>query len=171
MTTSTNGGSSTEASPRLALSPVVQKLAQAVNLESVRLMKADAEILGISAGETLSEIKLEVFAGGERSPDSRQALRIFAGARLDFLPSSESTKVLVRLSCHFALDYKVAEEALFASLGESDITAFATTNGIYNAWPYVREYSQSTLARMQLSGVLLPSFNVGRMLALQAQKK
>ena len=166
---SENEGSKAGA-PRPVLPPIVQRLAQVVNLESVRLMKTDAEILGIAAGETLAEIKLEVLAGGERSPDSHQTLRIFAGAKLAFLPSADSSKVLVRLSCHFALDYKVADEGLFKGLSDADITAFATTNGLHNAWPYIREYSQNMLTRMQLTGVLLPSFNMSRMLALHAHK-
>jgi len=39
---------------------------------------------------------------------------------------------------------------------------FAETNGLYNAWPYWREFVQNTAARMSLPGLTVPVLRLGR---------
>ncbi len=41
---------------------------------------------------------------------------------------------------------------------ERNLTAFAATNGVYNAWPYWREYLQSTTVRMGIPPITAPVF-------------
>lgn len=43
-------------------------------------------------------------------------------------------------------------------LDDRNLAAFAQTNGIYNAWPYWREFVQSTTVRMGLPPVTAPVF-------------
>jgi len=38
--------------------------------------------------------------------------------------------------------------------------AFARTNGIYNAWPYWREFVQNMIARMNLPPLVIPVFRL-----------
>lgn len=57
----------------------------------------------------------------------------------------------------FALDYELPPAAGFE---ESRLRAFAMTNGVYNAWPYWREYVQSTTTRMGLPPIIVPVFRL-----------
>lgn len=71
-------------------------------------------------------------------------------------PGSEM-KDLVRIECTFLLSY------LFQVQGgppenerDSYFKAFGDLNGVYNAWPYLRELVQATSTRMGLPPVTLP---------------
>ena len=37
-----------------------------------------------------------------------------------------------------------------------DLEAFCAMNGVFNAWPYAREFVQSSMARMNLPALVLP---------------
>lgn len=55
---------------------------------------------------------------------------------------------------------------LYAALGDeacdpSDLDAFARMNGVYNAWPYWREFLQASLGRMGLPPLVLPVLTQG----------
>jgi hypothetical protein len=152
------------APPGSGVPPVVLKMAQLVNLEAVRLYRASAHFFGITEGESLAEMDVKLEAGGRKMLGSTDLLQIFIGATFKFRPSTSSTKVLARVVCRFALDYRVADEVFFKSLTDTDIEAFARINGVHNAWPYMREYCQSTLGRMQLPGVVLPSRRANHMM-------
>lgn len=138
--------------------PEVVALAACVNLDSVRLVSTHCEFFGLATGEGLNHLDVGIEAGGLKSPDRPQTLRVVVGADFSYLPAKDAKKVLVRVSCKYALDYQVADAGLFSGLSEQVIARFAARNGHYNAWPYLREYCQSTLARMQLLGGVLPSF-------------
>jgi hypothetical protein len=55
----------------------------------------------------------------------------------------------------FILIYSVDS---FDGLDEKNIEAFAVTNGVFNAWPYWREFVQNTTVRMGLSPLTIPVF-------------
>jgi hypothetical protein len=40
------------------------------------------------------------------------------------------------------------------------IDAFAATSGIYNAWPYWREFVQNTSVRMGMTAIVIPPFRL-----------
>jgi hypothetical protein len=45
-------------------------------------------------------------------------------------------------------------------LNQEHVEAFAGTNGVYNAWPYWREFVQNTIARMGLPPLTIPVFRL-----------
>ncbi len=45
-------------------------------------------------------------------------------------------------------------------LKPENVKAFAGTNGVYNAWPYWREFVQNTVARMGLQPLTIPVFRL-----------
>jgi hypothetical protein len=71
---------------------------------------------------------------------------------------AEADRALAEVTCEFALDYEVSDEALLESLRDEDFNAFARITGMYNAWPYLREFLQSITSRMPLPApILLPT--------------
>jgi len=149
------------APPTRTLTPSVRDLMAAVNLQSVRLLHTVAELQGLEAGEQLAQMDMQLHVGVFRPTPEVAAFHVLAKADFKFRPSVESTKVIASVACDFALDYAVTRADLLPKLTEDDLLQFAGLNGIRNAWPYMREYCQSMLARMQLPQFTLPSFPPG----------
>lgn len=57
----------------------------------------------------------------------------------------------------FVLVYSITS---LEGIEDVNLGAFAATNGVYNAWPYWREFVQSTTVRMGLPAVVAPVFRV-----------
>ena len=50
----------------------------------------------------------------------------------------------------------------FEGINDEHLHAFSATNGVFNAWPYWREFVQNTTARMGLpTPVIVPVFRLG----------
>jgi hypothetical protein len=70
---------------------------------------------------------------------------------------SQTGSSVFSIEATFALDYSLES---IADLQEGHFRAFALTNGVFNAWPYWREYVQSCASRMGLPNVVIPVFRV-----------
>ncbi len=60
------------------------------------------------------------------------------------------------IDCTLQLTYELATDP--AEVPEASIEAFAHINGLFNAWPYWREFAQNLAARMDRPGFVLPVF-------------
>jgi hypothetical protein len=134
----------------------------------------------ISARVTIQGIML-VESNLRRTPDTlgtRSKLRVnIKVANVSYRIETESGKLIVlptfelsaereidsedppflSIRASFALEYTVES---INDFGDENIRAFAETNGIFNAWPYWREYVQSTSARMGFPVMTIPVFRV-----------
>ncbi len=84
--------------------------------------------------------------------------------RPDFLlkavkEGSEDIEPLLVIKASFTLFYNVESLDQFS---DEHLHAFAMTNGIFNAWPYWREFAQNTIARMGLPPIMVPVFRFPR---------
>jgi preprotein translocase subunit SecB len=61
------------------------------------------------------------------------------------------------IECTFLLIYKATT---LEKLENDNFEAFGKTNGIYNAWPYWREFVQNMIARMALPPLTIPVFRL-----------
>jgi len=61
------------------------------------------------------------------------------------------------IDASFLLAYKIED---FEGLTQSGFEQFANINGIYNAWPYWREFVQNTIIRMGLPSLSIPVFRI-----------
>ena len=82
--------------------------------------------------------------------------------RISFLVSSvrngedESDPALL-IEATFVLVYSITS---LEGIEDANLNAFAAVNGVYNAWPYWREYLQNTSLRMGLSPIIAPVFRL-----------
>jgi hypothetical protein len=130
-----------------------------VALQSVRVIRSSTRLLGIRAGDVLDKLVLNAKAGGTKSPDTPQTVRAFIGMECALSPRDEQREV-AKIECDLTLDYAVSDAALFERLTEDECTEFAGLNGLYNAWPYLREFCQSTSLRMGLpTPIMLPTLS------------
>jgi preprotein translocase subunit SecB len=64
---------------------------------------------------------------------------------------------VVLIDVSFILAYKIDN---FQGLTQKGFEQFANLNGIYNAWPYWREFVQNTIIRMGLPSLSIPVFRI-----------
>lgn len=70
---------------------------------------------------------------------------------------SKVQKPVVVIEASFLLAYKIEN---FEGLTQEGFELFANLNGIYNAWPYWREFVQNSIARMGLPSLAIPVFRI-----------
>jgi hypothetical protein len=157
--------------PNLVQRPTVKRIKAArrlmasAQLESIRLLQADAEYSPLK-GTVVS-------AAGKAHPGLYVSARFFPEARLE--AKEKMLRVSVRYLLHarrgparqsqLALRIRVLFELRYA-LPEGlrptseEATAFSHTNAMLNSWPYWREFVQNTVARMNLPPLTLPLFRL-----------
>ena len=69
-------------------------------------------------------------------------------------------KEVARFAVSFVLSYQLLIPPPPDSLRANLFDGFASINGVYNAWPYIREAIQNTTARMCLPPLTLPVYRV-----------
>lgn len=68
---------------------------------------------------------------------------------------NEVDEELLRIEALFVLQYEIDS---FEGLRKRNIDAFGELNGLYNVWPYWREYVQATVVRMGFPPLTIPVF-------------
>jgi hypothetical protein len=67
----------------------------------------------------------------------------------------EQAEAMVSIDAKYVLIYSADNHD---GLDDEALGAFGATNGVYNAWPYWREFVQSCTLRMGLQGIVVPLF-------------
>jgi preprotein translocase subunit SecB len=70
---------------------------------------------------------------------------------------NKTKEPVIVIDASFVLTYKINN---FQGLTQKGFKQFANLNGIYNAWPYWREFVQNIIARMSLSPLSIPVFRI-----------
>lgn len=130
-------------------------VSQRVELDTIILVETVARRQPLREGFT-THISINVNVQTEA--DKKQTIiqvrpRFVLVARFD----DESGDELLRIEAVFLLHYRVPS---FEGLRKSNIVAFGEMNGLYNAWPYWREFVQATTTRMGLPALTIPVFRV-----------
>ncbi len=73
------------------------------------------------------------------------------------LTTSATDREVLVITASFELEYRAERLREFS---EEALLAFAQTNGVFNAWPYWREFVQSTTARMGTKPIVVPLFRL-----------
>ena len=74
------------------------------------------------------------------------------------LEKSKDSSPNIVIEAEFLLIYEIKN---LEGIKKDNIEAFGRINGIYNAWPYWREFVQDTIARMGLPRLTVPVFRLG----------
>ena len=80
-------------------------------------------------------------------------------AQFRFAASIEkkSSEPVLTINALYALAYQLDS---FDGLTQEGFEQFANLNGVYNAWPYWREFVQNTVGRMGLPPLTIPVFRI-----------
>lgn len=93
-----------------------------------------------------------------KQDDDEGVLNVFVTITLR-ATDSESEETLVRANCKFRLAYQI-DDLKETPLSAGDQQAFAELNGLYNAWPYLRQALQEATMRVGLPPFVLPLMKV-----------
>jgi hypothetical protein len=135
-----------------------RRLIAAVQLDNVRLVDAMARA-GVRSREEAGEVEL-FYEHSARAPQGIRGGVFYVLASLEVRISSarvEGKKMPLHLKVEYELKYRVPKDF---KASKAEVSSFAKMNGIYNAWPYFREYVQTTTQRMNLPPVVLPVYRI-----------
>ena len=109
------------------------------------------------------KLSLEIESNVKFEVDKKNSvIMVFPEFRLDGFPEkaeAEKVEPLLHIEAIFVLVYKVSS---LTGLKEENFKAFANANGIFNAWPYWREFVQNTVVRMALPPLTIPAFHISQ---------
>jgi preprotein translocase subunit SecB len=135
---------------------LVAKVSDKVNILNVALIqssffrKPETNRVKLSL-EIKSNVKYEV-------DKKNSVIMVFPEFKLDGFPEkAEKGEPLLHIEAVFVLVYRVSS---LTGLKEENFEAFANANGIYNSWPYWREFVQNTVVRMSLPPLTIPAFHI-----------
>lgn len=137
----------------------ISKIVAAVQLENVRFTEAKAKTTIRSPEDISGHAHFLIQTSAKVSQHLKKENVFFVLAEIDArLESSESEKEpLATVKAGLELQYKLPKEL---KVTQKELAIFAGINGIYNAWPYWREFVQSIFLRMGLPPLVLPVYRL-----------
>ncbi|MBN1804599.1 MAG: hypothetical protein JW837_05070 [Sedimentisphaerales bacterium] len=126
-----------------------------VQLKDVRLISSKCDQIPEA---TLGKKAYDINYSTEVHVDEKNGY-VIVTAKFNFKAFSESKtqKPVILMGASFLLAYKIDN---FEGLTQQGFEQFANLNGIYNAWPYWREFVQNMIARMGLPTLTIPVFRI-----------
>lgn len=142
----------------------ISQLIAVVQIEHVRVVEAHLRTSIKSPDEVGYEIEGKIGHTSHIAEPVKSGLFV---VRIDFLfgmhPKGEKAKdnssARVAVNVSFELTYRIPESM---SVSDEELTEFARVNGVFNAWPYFREFVHAALSRMGLPPVIIPVFRLSR---------
>jgi len=138
-----------------------------IELENIRLMSCTCEQLQlVGPGPKRFEIKRKA-----KSSMDNGTQRVFVTTNFElktFETESDNKEPFAVIQASFLLIYSADT---LEGITEEAVELFGNTNGIFNAWPYWREFIQSTTMRMNLQPLTIPVFRIFAPKAPEKTKK
>lgn len=139
----------------------LSRLIGAVQIESVRVVEAHLRTAvrsPLEAGPIEGKI-------GRRAKVKRMPENGAFVVRVDFAfgahpagdSSSSNGQAVIAVDVSFELAYVIPADL---KVTKAELNEFATLNGIFNAWPYFREFVHAALARMGLPPITIPVYRL-----------
>lgn len=142
----------------------ISELISLVQIENVRVVDASARTsIRPSEDPAVLEAKVGRDARVAQLPeDGVFIIRVdftFSAHREDDRKPKTLPNAAIAVSVSFELTYRIPANM---SAPEETLNEFGTENGIFNAWPYFREFVHASLARMGLPPFILPVYRLAQ---------
>jgi preprotein translocase subunit SecB len=126
-----------------------------VQLKDVRLISCKCDQIPEA---TLGKKSYNIGYSTEVQVDKKNGyIIVTAKFHFEAFTESKTQKPVILINASLLLSYKIEN---FEGLTQKGFEQFANLNGIYNAWPYWREFVQNTVARMGLPSLSIPVFRI-----------
>jgi hypothetical protein len=149
------------------LSAGAAEVVQRAAVRQIRLTRSRCESQVRTSAEIPSDATLSVTSGGRVSQPLDSEGTFGVEAKVEVVASSESANKprLVGIEAAYEVLYRLPEGLKPSA---EALEEFAQTNGIFNAWPYLRQFVAETAQRMEVPPIVLPLY---RRAAAGAEKK
>ena len=132
--------------------PEVKDVVASVQLVDVRLVQLSAHT-AIRRPSDVGPVDVPVRWGAEVETGTDAVFLVRATIEVRVVPREKRDKPAVQIEAVFELSYRLPDQMVVP--GEV-LAEFASTNGIFNAWPYARQLVHEISQRMQLPPLVLP---------------
>ncbi|MXZ73228.1 MAG: hypothetical protein F4Z04_17230 [Acidobacteria bacterium] len=136
----------------------LSRIVSVVEIENVRLREAHCRAVHPSEIAKTLEVKpwhdAEVIKSG-----GGESLEIDVAFGLEVADADGEKEFQAEIRGTFELLYRIPADEDFSS---EELAAFAQINAVFNAWPYWREFVQTSLARMDMPVLTVPVFRIHR---------
>lgn len=137
---------------------LVSEVARAADLVTLRMTRGSFETMVATVqGKKPHKLSLQLKSDSERVASSDDpVIRVLLYLRFAVLGpdlAGRAGQQRSEFDAAFELDYKLPRDATFS---DEQVSAFSRINGLYNAWPYFREFVQNATCRMGLPALTLP---------------
>lgn len=133
------------------------RVSERVEIQDVRLLASTSRQTPLVSSP---QIEVRFSHGVNVSVDREKSLvAVVPRFVMQALQAGQKQKeVAVEVEAVFLLSYSISD---LKGLSPNHYESFAQTNGVYNAWPYWREYLQNAITRMGLPALTVPVFRIG----------
>lgn len=143
-------------------------VSERVEIENVRLHECSAKRGSIRADRTPS-ISAAIALQHKLDPNKpRLCILVEFEIKASYEHDPADSEEFTLVKAVFALNYRLSSTD---GLSEKHYRAFAELNGVFNAWPYCREFVQSTTVRLGLPALILPSLKLSGSKVKSASEK
>ena len=146
----------TKAKPKKNMLELATKVSDRVEIQDVRTIRTQWEVTP-SAEKGRQELSFNTSVHVESQEESGHVL-VFATFTMNGVPEdSGKREKSFSIEATLLLLYKIGT---FEGIEKDNLEAFGEINGVYNAWPYWREFVQSAITRMGLPKLTIPVFRL-----------
>lgn len=133
------------------------RLISAVQIKGIRLVETAARAR-ISSPREVKEVEA-VLGYSARLKEHRKDGTFVVASTMEvrLAPRESNERPAVSIKAGFELTYALPQDF---RVSRSELNAFAQTNGIFNVWPYWREFVQNMFVRMALPPFTLPVYRL-----------
>lgn len=137
----------------------IRELSQSVKLLALNATRFHGEVLDRRPNDSVGSFKIDLHLGASRSPEVPTVFDCSIGMTLECMAKSDPGRSVGRMSCVFGIRYQAPSAEALERVTDEDLLAFAGRNSMLHAWPYLREYFQSSASRLGLPRVVLPTLS------------
>jgi preprotein translocase subunit SecB len=133
----------------------IGKVAAKVEIKSINLIESKTSTVLDDASQPNNNLILSV---GIKTCTKKTSYGFEAIIGFELKGKGDKSDIaLLNIEANFRLKYELKNKKAFS---KKDLDEFAAVNGVYNVWPYWREFVQNTVARMGLPLLTVPVLKV-----------
>ncbi len=134
------------------------KISDQVELEEVKLLTSEfRQLPPITQGEKFFDVDRTVRVEVDKDKNRIVVFPKFELKGYSGKKKAEQDEPFLNIKAMFALVYRAKD---LSKLSKKAFDSFGQANGIYNAWPYWREFVQNVTTRMGLPSLTVPVFRI-----------
>jgi len=146
----------------------IAPLIEAVQIIDIRLVEASVATSVRSANEA-GEVDLTIRSSADVKEYNKDTgmFWVLVKIKTQLIQREPKKGTAVFVNVAFEIKYGLPKEL---EVSQEQLNTFAKFNGVFNAWPYWREFVQSMVARMNLPTLTLPMFRFGNATKVRRKK-